>query len=139
MKKKSLVFLLLGVILCLPGCGFNEGADAIVTVIEATPTPIPTPSPTPLPATPTPEPTPTPSVVMEQSPSGVNIEVKEGNYTAASDLNLRADCNADAEFIIGIPSGTTLHSTGVCENGWVRVEYDGKTGFVTGDYVTPVQ
>ena len=140
MKKTGILFLLLGMALCFPGCGFNEGADAIVTVIEATPTPIPTPTPEVV-ATPTPEvvATPTPAVVTEQTPSGVNVEVKEGSYTATSDVNVRSDCNQDAEIIIGVAAGTALHSTGVCENGWIRVDYNGQVGYVSGDYVTAAQ
>ncbi|MFR8313874.1 MAG: hypothetical protein ACLVBP_16820 [Ruminococcus sp.] len=42
MKKAGLAVLLLGAALCIPGCGFEEGAGASVTVIQATPTPIPT-------------------------------------------------------------------------------------------------
>ena len=60
MKKAALAVLLLGAALCIPGCGFEEGAGASVTVIQATPTPIPTPTPE---ATPTPEVTPTPAIV----------------------------------------------------------------------------
>ena len=62
MKKAALAVLLLGAALCIPGCGFEEGAGASVTVIQATPTPIPTPTPE---ATPTPEVTPTPEPVVE--------------------------------------------------------------------------
>ena len=67
MKKAALAVLLLGAALCIPGCGFEEGAGASVTVIQATPTPIPTPTPE---ATPTPEVTPTPEPVVEQTASG---------------------------------------------------------------------
>ena len=63
MKKAALAVLLLGAALCIPGCGFEEGAGASVTVIQATPTPIPTPTPE---ATPTPEVTPTPEPVVER-------------------------------------------------------------------------
>lgn len=45
MRKAGLAALLLGAALCIPGCGFEEGAGATVTVIQATPTPIPTPTP----------------------------------------------------------------------------------------------
>lgn len=39
MKKAGLAVLLLGAALCIPGCGFEEGAGASVTVIQATPDP----------------------------------------------------------------------------------------------------
>ena len=76
MKKAGLAVLLLGAALCIPGCGFEEGAGASVTVIQATPTPIPTPTPE---ATPTPEVTPTPEPVVEQTASGVNVTKQDGH------------------------------------------------------------
>ena len=135
MKRAGLVALLLGFALIMPGCGFKEGADAVVTVVKATPTPIPTPSPTPEP-TPTPAPTPEPAVVSEETGSGIKIDVKEGDYVADVDVNMRSDASAEAELLTGITAGTSLKSTGVCENGWIRVEYDGKVGYVHGDYVS---
>ena len=93
MKKAGLAVLLLGAALCIPGCGFEEGAGASVTVIQATPTPIPTPTPE---ATPTPEVTPTPEPVVEQTASGVNVTKQDGTYVANADINLRADASADA-------------------------------------------
>lgn len=133
MKKTKLLALLLGFALILPGCGFTEGADAVVTVIEATPTPTPEPTPE---VTPTPEPTPTPAPVIEQTPSGVNVTVGEATYYTTADVNVRSDCNAEAEFVTSAVTGTALTSTGVCENGWIRVVIDGQTGYVSGDYVT---
>lgn len=135
MKKAGLVVLLLGAALCIPGCGFDDGAGATVTVIEATPTPEPTPTPE---VTPTPEATPTPAPVIVQTASGVNVEKKDGVYQTTTDVNLRADCNTDAAFIVGAAAGTQLTSTGVCENGWIEISYDGQTVYASGDYLTPV-
>ena len=135
MKKAALAVLLLGAALCIPGCGFEEGAGASVTVIQATPTPIPTPTPE---ATPTPEVTPTPEPVVEQTASGVNVTKQDGTYVANADINLRADASADATWIAGVTSGTQLTSTGVCDNGWIEVSYEGQTAYVSGDYVSAV-
>ena len=133
MKKAVLLVMLLGFALCLPGCGFTEGTDAVVTVVKATPTPIPTPTPEP---TPTPAATPTPAPVIEQTPSGINVTVEEGEYTATADPNLRGDATPDGELITGVEAGTVLHGTGVCENGWIRIEYEGQTVYATGDYLS---
>ncbi len=134
MKKTRLLAIVLGLALVLPGCGFTKGSDAVVTVIEATPTPTPEPTPEP---TPTPAATPTPAPVMEQTPSGVNVEVKSGTYTATAAVNVRSDCNTDAAQIGSVEQGATITSTGVCENGWIRMDYQGQTGYVSGDFVTP--
>ncbi len=134
MKKYGLLILLLGMILCIPGCGFDDGGEDItVTIIKATPTPEPTPTPE---ATPTPEVTPTPEPVIEQTASGVNITKQDGTYYATADLNLRTDCSAEAEFITSVPTGTALTSTGVSDNGWIQVNYNGTVCYASGDYVT---
>lgn len=133
MKKSLMMVLALGLALCIPGCGFDGGIDATVTVIEATPTPEPTPTPE---VTPTPEPTPTPAPVIEQSPSGINVEKKDGTYYTTADVNLRADCSAEAELVDSVTSGSALKSTGVCENGWIRIDHNGQVCFVSGDYVS---
>lgn len=135
MRKAGLAALLLGAALCIPGCGFEEGAGATVTVIQATPTPIPTPTPE---ATPTQEATPTPEVVVVQTASGVNVTKQDGTYVANADVNLRADASTDAALVASVANGTQLTSTGVCDNGWVEVSYEGQTAYVSGDYVSAV-
>lgn len=142
MKKAVVPALLLGLILSISGCGFDPAIDATVTIAKVTPTPEPEKEPETKPeaaATPTPEPTPTPEVVTEQTPSGIKVEVKTGTYTTTAPVNLRADASADAQQVNGAAEGTQLNSTGVCENGWIRVEYDGQVCYVSGDYVTLVQ
>lgn len=138
MKKSVVLALVLGLALSIPGCGFDPAIDSAVTIVkEVTPTPEPTPTPEAA-ATPTPEAvaTPTPEVVTEQSPSGVKIEVKEGTYYTTADVNLRSDCSTEGMQVNGAAAGTELKSTGVCENGWIRVEYEGQTCYVSGDFVT---
>ena len=117
MRKAGLAALLLGAALCIPGCGFEEGAGATVTVIQATPTP---------------------EVVVVQTASGVNVTKQDGTYVANADVNLRADASTDAALVASVANGTQLTSTGVCDNGWVEVSYEGQTAYVSGDYVSAV-
>ncbi len=133
MKKCGLFILALGFALAIPGCGF-EGADqAKAIAIEATPTPEPTPKPK---KAKKPKATPTPAPVIEQTPSGIKVEKKEGTYYAAADLNLRADCSADAEWVASLTTGTEIKSTGVSENGWIQLVYNEQTCYASGDYVS---
>ena len=67
---------------------------------------------------------------------GVKVEVKSDTYYASSELNLRSDASADADLISSVAAGTQLNSTGVCENGWIRVDYNGQTCYASGDFVT---
>ena len=133
MKKAGLLVLLLGVLMLLPGCGFTEGAGATVTVVTPTPTPLPTPTPAP---TPTPEPTPTPAVPTEQTASGIVVTKTGGTYTASTDVNLRSDASPEADLVIGVMAGTELNGTGVCENGWIQIEYNGQTVYGSGEFLT---
>ena len=121
MKKSLWMFLVLGLAFAVQGCGFDPTIDSSVMIVKVTPTP---------------EATPTPEVTTEQTASGVNVEVKEGTYYAASELNLRSDASADADLVASVASGTELKSTGVCDNGWIRVDYNGQTCYASGDYVT---
>lgn len=140
MKKLMVPVLLLGLILGISGCGFDPAIDSTVQIMKITPTPEPVATPTPeAVATPTPEPTPVPEVVTEQTPSGIKVEVKAGTYTTTADVNLRADASTDAQQVSGAAAGTQLTGTGVCENGWIRVEYEGQVCYVSGDFVTPAQ
>lgn len=66
----------------------------------------------------------------------MNVEVKTGTYYAASELNLRSDASADADLIASVAAGTQLNSTGVCDNGWIRIDYNGQTCYASGDFVT---
>ena len=115
MKKSLWMFLVLGLAFAVQGCGFDPTIDSSVMIVKVTPTP---------------------EVTTEQTASGVNVEVKEGTYYAASELNLRSDASADADLVASVASGTELKSTGVCDNGWIRVDYNGQTCYASGDYVT---
>lgn len=119
MKKSLWLVLVLGLAFAVQGCGFDPTIDSSVMIVKVTPTP---------------EATPTPSA--EQTASGVKVEVKTGTYYASAELNLRSDASADAELIASVASGTQLNSTGVCENGWIRVDYNGQTCYASGDFVT---
>jgi hypothetical protein len=79
-----------------------------------------TEEPTEIPATPTPTPEPAtcPLVV---------------NYN----LNLRAQPDTKAELITTIPFGSVVQTTGQHEAGWWKVSYGSRTGWVSGEYVTP--
>ena len=111
MKKKCILALILGAAFMAQGCGFTEGTDAVVTVVDATPTPEPTKAPK---ATATPEPTAEAAAdsaaadsaaATEQTPSGITVEVKDETYYAVEGVNLRTDASADADFVAGVLSG----------------------------------
>ena len=146
MKKKCILALILGAAFMAQGCGFTEGTDAVVTVVDSTPTPEPTEAPDES-ATPTPEATaeadstaaadPTAqAAATEQTPSGINVQAQDATYYAVEGVNLRSEASADAELVAGVLSGESLKCTGICDNGWIRVDYNGQTCYASGDYVS---
>lgn len=155
MKKKCILALIIGAAFLAQGCGYEEGTDAVVTVVDSTPTPEPTEEPKAT-ATPTPEAADTAAAdaaadstadgaaadttaqaaTTEQTPSGINVQVQDATYYAVEGVNLRSDASAEAEFVAGVLSGEALKCTGVCDNGWIRVDYNGQTCYASGDYVS---
>lgn len=48
------------------------------------------------------------------------------------------DASAEADIVYGAPAGTQLTGTGICENGWIQIEYEGQVVYGSGDYLLPV-
>ena len=131
-RKYWLALLMIGMAICLSGCGYDIAEDTTVTVVRATPTPSPAPTPTPAPATPTPTPIP-----FEQTASGVNIRPEANTYYTTAGINLRSDCSTESQAVGSVMQGVQLEGTGVSEDGkWIRVNYNGTTVYVSADYVT---
>ena len=138
MKKKCILALILGAAFMAQGCGFTEGTDAVVTVVDSTPTPEPTEAPeatAEADSTAAGDPT-AQAAATEQTPSGINVQAQDATYYAVEGVNLRSDASADAEFVAGVLSGESLKCTGICDNGWIRVDYNGQTCYASGDYVS---
>ena len=78
MKKKCILALVLGAAFMAQGCGYTEGTDAVVTVVDATPTPEPTEAPEPT-ATPKPDNSEAVQAVIDKiaSLAGKDITVKD--------------------------------------------------------------
>ena len=55
--------------------------------------------------------------------------------TDGSILNMRSGASTSFDSLSSIPSGTVLELEGVYE-GWYKVTYAGKTGYVSSDYIT---
>ena len=55
--------------------------------------------------------------------------------TDGSSLNIRAAAGTSYDTVASIPGGTVLEMEGV-DNGWYKVTYSGKTGYVSSDYIT---
>lgn len=88
-------------------------------------TPVPTEEPAPTAeATPAPEPTSEP--VTDNTYYVVNVK---------SHVNLREEPSTDSAILAGVPKGSAVQSTGELVDGFLRVEYDGKTGYIHSKYL----
>ena len=82
-------------------------------------------------ATPTPQPTATPKPTATPAPATLTGTVK----TSGGNLNMRSGPSTSASRIASIPNKTVVK---VLEAGpeWTKIQYDGKTGYVSSAYLT---
>ena len=69
---------------------------------------------------------------MEESAADLNII---GKVTATANINVRAAASSSAERLGLLSGGQTLELLAV-EDGWCKVIYNGKVGYVSAEYVT---
>lgn len=73
-----------------------------------------------------------------QTPSTPSVNFKDSNETVytTTRCNIRESYSTDSKKISTVNIGTSLKRTGVSDNGWSRVEYNGKTAYVSSEYLT---
>ncbi len=64
--------------------------------------------------------------------SGVEVERKNQNYKVIQGVNVRDDCDGSSNMIGTLFTGNIVQGTGVCENGWIQINFNGETGYSTG-------
>lgn len=68
--------------------------------------------------------------------SGVEVESTRQTAYVVSSVNVRADALSGSEILGVLDGGDSVTVTGICANGWYRVIYEGKTGYVWRDYLS---
>lgn len=63
------------------------------------------------------------------------ISVEASGYTTASVLNFRANPDANAEVLLKIPKYTQVWVIDDVGNGWFKVYYNERTGYVSSSYI----
>ena len=66
----------------------------------------------------------------------VKITEKSATVYATADLNVRAQNNESAAVLGGIAAGGTIAQTGYTSDGWIQIDYQGTTAYVSADYVS---
>lgn len=59
-------------------------------------------------------------------------------FVTNSNLNLRKAAGADSEILTVIPNSSFVFPTHKVSNGWYKVSYNDKTGYVSGEYIKEV-
>ena len=123
----AVIFLMLcaGSILLMRSCGGDRAND-----IPPMPTPEPlvepTPTPDPMSLLATPEPIPTP----------VPTPSYEGKVWTTDGVNLRLGPGLEFDVFNAVDKGTELQRTGMAENGWSIVQFNGVECYVSSTYIS---
>lgn len=56
-------------------------------------------------------------------------------YVTTANLNIRSGPSTSSAIVVTVKQGTQLTSTAQAANGWLKVSYQGKTGYVSTQYV----
>jgi uncharacterized protein YgiM (DUF1202 family) len=69
------------------------------------------------------------------------VSVEEVNETvwAAYSVSIRAEASVDAEKLGVLIGSESITRTGICDNGWSRVDYNGTTAYIKSEYLTTNQ
>ena len=71
-----------------------------------------------------------------ESESDYDISDAEGTMLVTETLNVRTEPDPSAEKVGQLHAGETVIVTGLVSNGWVRIRYENKNRFVSGEYLT---
>lgn len=66
----------------------------------------------------------------------VQITEKNATVYATADLNVRAQNNVSAAVLGGIAAGGAITQTGYTSDGWIQIDYQGTTAYVSADFVS---
>lgn len=68
--------------------------------------------------------------------NGVKLLALEGlEVQSVSSVNVRSGPGTDFEKIGGLTNSETVTMTGICDNEWVQIDFDGETGYVSMEFV----
>lgn len=71
----------------------------------------------------------------DEPASGVEVEKTSGTGTIIGGVNVRSDAKSGSEILGHLSAGDSVTITGICENGWYRIVFEGGTAFIWKDYV----
>ena len=76
---------------------------------------------------------------QEAEEPSLYIEEVSETVWATDAVNVRGAADAFADRVGGLGKGESITRTGICENGWSRVDYNGTTAYIHSDYLTTTE
>ena len=73
--------------------------------------------------------------IQETKEPEYNITQEEGTLYANTSVNVRELPNANATRLGALSYGQEIQKTGVCDNGWTQVNFNGSTAYVNSKYL----
>lgn len=74
--------------------------------------------------------------VVKAEQKKMNIKAVNETVYATAGVHIRASYTTDSKVVGSLAKGKSVVRTGVCENGWSRVQYDSKDAYIYGEYLT---
>ena len=76
-----------------------------------------------------------PNTVKEEQKK-MNIKAVNETVYATAGVHIRASYTTDSNVLGSLAKGEAITRTGVCDNGWSRVQYASKDAYIYGEYLT---
>ncbi|MGF6991292.1 uncharacterized protein YgiM (DUF1202 family) [Lachnospiraceae bacterium PF1-21] len=73
---------------------------------------------------------------IDTAKSEMNINNVDEEVYATAGVHIRASYTADSEIVGSLAQGSGIRRTGVCDNGWSRVDFNGKDAYIYGEYLS---
>jgi|GEM_PF-414174 len=73
---------------------------------------------------------------QKETEAAVKITDADETVYATYSVSIRDGYSTDSNIIGCLAGGDSIKRTGVCDNGWSRVDFNGKTAYIKSDYLT---
>ena len=72
----------------------------------------------------------------ETETDAVSISETNESVWTTDGVNVRSSYSTDASIVGSLSTGAKVTRTGVCDNGWSQISYNGSTAYIYSDYLT---
>ncbi len=127
-----------GALVHFSGCNVPELSEITALL---TPAPAVTATPTPVAAAEGEKKnvTTTPAAHETATSDGFIVTETDDYVWSTGSVNLRKGPGTEYDKVDTISKNTKVHRTGICENGWIRIDYKDSTAFMSGKYYTTTE